>query len=266
MNDQGRMQYGQINVSVANLYLQPQYRSEVVSQALLGEKCTIVQSDRNFSKIVLEDGYEGWLSDYQWVKSSEGIHNTERVRAHFIQLFEKPDFLSRPVRDAVIGTQLNILAEEQEWFRVLLPDGKTGYAAQRGFGPFPAVSRAAIGELAFEFYGYPYQWGGRSPKGFDCSGFVQTVFALLNIKLPRDAWMQHRDTVPVGNDPQRAEIGDLCFFAEQPGKISHVGIALGDGKIIHARGMVGVNSLYKGAAEFRQDLADTFVEVRTCFR
>ena len=130
MNDQGRMQYGQINVSVANLYLQPQYRSEVVSQALLGEKCTVVQSDRNFSKIVLEDGYEGWLSDYQWVKSSEGMHNTEnvparvraRVRAHFIQIFEKPDFQSRPVRDAVIGTQLEILAEEQEWFRVLLPD------------------------------------------------------------------------------------------------------------------------------------------------
>jgi hypothetical protein len=259
------MQYGQINVSVANLYSQPQYRSEVVSQALLGEKCTIVQSDRNFSKIILEDGYEGWISDQQWVKYSEGKHNSRKVRAHFIRIFEKPDFLAQPVRDAVIGTHLNIVAELPEWFRVLLPDGKTGYVAQRGFGPFPATSRNGIRELAMEFYGYPYQWGGRSPKGFDCSGFVQTVFALLNMNLPRDAWMQYRQAVPVSNDPQRANTGDLCFFAEQPEKISHVGIALGAGKIIHARGMVGVNSISRGAADFRKDLADSFVEVRTYF-
>ncbi len=266
MNDQASMQNGQINVSVANIYSEPQYSSEVVSQALLGEKCILLQSERNFSKIILEDGYEGWISNHQWVKFDVVTHVTKQVRAHFIRIFERPDSLSRPVRDAVIGTYLNVLEEQKEWFRVLLPDGTTGYIAQQGFGLFPATSRAGVRELAFEFYGYPYHWGGRSPKGFDCSGFVQTVFALLNIKIPRDAWMQHRDASPVSSDPGRAEMGDLCFFAEQPVKISHVGIALGDGKIIHARGMVGVNSIFKGAADFSQNLADSFVEVRTYFR
>jgi hypothetical protein len=260
------MQNGRINVSIANMYRLPKYASEIVSQALLGERCTIVQNEKNFSRITLEDGYEGWISNHQWVKSEGRMQATKRVRAHFLQIFSKPDFKSQPLRDAVIGTYLDVLEEQEDWLQVLLPDGISGYAVKKAFGPFPVASRAGIRELAYEFFGYPYHWGGRSPKGFDCSGFVQTVFALLNMKLPRDSWMQHREARPVGRDMLQAEEGDLYFFAERRSRISHVGIALGDGKIIHARGMVRVNSLYNENTELSQDLADTFVEVRTYFR
>jgi hypothetical protein len=259
------MSNGVVKVSVANLYRLPRYSSEIVSQVLLGEKCALVQKKNGFTRVILEDGYKGWLSDHQWVDDEGNTYRTKRVRSHFLRIFEKPDPHSRPVRDAVIGTCLNVVEEQADWVQVVLPDGIIGYASGQAFGSFPASSRAGIKELALEFCGYPYYWGGRSPRGFDCSGLVQTVFTLMNIKLPRDSWMQHRDGKPVSRDPEQAQVGDLCFFSDQPGAISHVAIAMGEGKIIHARGMVGINSLRKGATEFRQELLDSFVEVRTYF-
>jgi hypothetical protein len=259
------MENGRINVSVANLYRLPRYSSEIVSQALLGEICTVVQKGKKFTRIALEDNYEGWISNQQWVHDEGRSYQRKRVRAHFLRIFEKPDLLSRPVRDAVIGTYLNIIAEQSDWVQVSLPDGVTGYAPQQGFGTFPAASRSGIKQIALEFCGYPYYWGGRSPKGFDCSGFVQAVFSLLNMKLPRDSWMQHRDGVPVGRDPEQAQAGDLYFFSDKSDTITHVAIALGAVNIIHAQGMVKINSMRQGTSEFKQDLLDSFVEVRTYF-
>jgi gamma-D-glutamyl-L-lysine dipeptidyl-peptidase len=259
------MPKGLVNVSVANLYASPQYASEIVSQVLLGESFGVEQGGSRFSRVLLKDGYAGWLSNYQWVEQSgrEPEYKKKRVRSHFALVYEQPDFLSRPVRDAVIGTFLNIVAEQGEWVEVILPDKVSGYISQRCFGAFPVPSREGIKQQALEFLGYPYHWGGRSPRGFDCSGFVQTVCSLLNIDVPRDSWMQHRSGKPVRTDPCAALPGDLYFFADPPGRISHVGIALGGGDIVHARGMVCINSLREGNPGFSQNLADTFVEVRT---
>jgi hypothetical protein len=259
------MPSGRVNVSVANLYRLPQYGSEIVSQALLGERCAVLENKTAFSRIALDDGYEGWISNRQWVDEQSRPDDRRRVRSHFLRLYENPDLRARPVRDAVIGTYLDVIEEEQEWLRVVLPDGIIGYAERRGFGPFPDLSREGIMQLALEFYGYPYYWGGRSPKGFDCSGFVQTVFALLDMKLPRDSWMQHRQGKPAGKKLLAARPADLLFFAGPEGKISHVGIVMGEGRIIHCQGMVCMNSLLQGASDFRQELLDSFVEVRTYF-
>ena len=69
-----------------------------------------------------------------------------------------------------------------------------------------------------------------SPWGADCSGFVQTTFALHGVALPRDAWQQAE--VGVETDGQAA--GDLIFFSErEDGRITHVGLSLGDGTMAH---------------------------------
>ena len=74
--------------------------------------------------------------------------------------------------------------------------------------------------------GVPYVWGGTTPRGFDCSGFVQYVYAQRGIYLPRTTYEQ----VNVGRRVSRSQLrpGDLCHF---PG---HVGIYIGDGMMIHA--------------------------------
>jgi len=103
------------------------------------------------------------------------------------------------------------------------------------------TNRNLIGETAYLFMNTPYLWGGRSPMGMDCSGLTQIVFKMNGIRLSRDAWQQAETGTTVGF-VEEAEQGDLAFFDNKDGKITHVGIILKEGKIIHASGKVRVDS------------------------
>jgi gamma-D-glutamyl-L-lysine dipeptidyl-peptidase len=90
----------------------------------------------------------------------------------------------------------------------------------------------------------PYLWGGKSTWGADCSGFVQTIFKILDISLPRDAYQQ----AEIGKitELNKAQIGNLAFFKNKENKIVHVGIILNSknkANIIHASGMVRIDNL-----------------------
>jgi murein DD-endopeptidase len=97
--------------------------------------------------------------------------------------------------------------------------------------PLPGPEAAGIVSLAEQMLGVPYRWGGRTPAGFDCSGLVQYTFERAGYRVPRTSREQHRaaSPVPIGE----ARPGDLVFFAES-GRVSHVGIYVGDGRFIHA--------------------------------
>jgi hypothetical protein len=95
-------------------------------------------------------------------------------------------------------------------------------------------------DTAYLFLNAPYLWGGRSPFGIDCSGFVQLVYKLNGYKLPRDASQQVESGVPL-SFVEEAEAGDLAFFDNEQGNIVHVGIVLDNQQIIHASGSVRVD-------------------------
>ncbi|WP_019519600.1 C40 family peptidase [Faucicola boevrei] len=80
--------------------------------------------------------------------------------------------------------------------------------------------------------GTPYRFGGTTPSGFDCSGFMQYVFKNAGISLPRTS----RDMATVGKQVSRdaLQVGDMVFFAHSGSRISHVGMYVGDGKFIHS--------------------------------
>ncbi|OFW04272.1 MAG: hypothetical protein A3I61_09835 [Acidobacteria bacterium RIFCSPLOWO2_02_FULL_68_18] len=100
-------------------------------------------------------------------------------------------------------------------------------------GTFAGVIRTALG-----FLGVPYRNGGSDPTGFDCSGFVQWVFGRHGLALPREV----RDQYRVGRDVDLDEVraGDLLFFQTVTRGASHVGIALGHGRFVHAPSSRGV--------------------------
>jgi len=256
---------GKINVSVANIYDEANFKSEVVNQGLLGESITIEKKGKDFSLIKLNDGYQGWLSNYQWVHELKKTYKSMKIRSHFVTIFDIPNTSGKSIRDATIGTDMQIIQKQNDWYEIFLPDGLHGWVHERSFFEFPNCTRRNLVLLAQEFLGYPYYWGGRSSKGFDCSGFTQTVFSLFGISLPRDSWMQHRDGTYCGDSPEKAQAGDLYFFADNGTKITHVGIALGDGRIIHAQGMIRENSLISNTADFSEELYNSFVDVRTFF-
>jgi len=92
--------------------------------------------------------------------------------------------------------------------------------------------------LALSLRGTPYRNGGSDPSGFDCSGFVQWVFAQQGLTLPREVRQQYR----VGDDIDDDDVkpGDLVFFETVSRGASHVGIALGGGEFVHAPSSNGV--------------------------
>jgi len=97
------------------------------------------------------------------------------------------------------------------------------------------VDKKQLLEDAKYYKGGKYVWGGTTPQGFDCSGYVQYLYKKHNVNLPRTAWAQSKKGLSVNK--QNLQKGDLLFFLTDKKRgipVTHVGIYLGDGKFIHA--------------------------------
>ena len=98
-------------------------------------------------------------------------------------------------------------------------------------------------QTALDFLGTPYRNGGTDPSGFDCSGFVQYVFARHGMAVPREVRAQYQAGREI--DLKDAQPGDLIFFETVSRGASHVGMVVGDGRFVHApssRGVVRVEA------------------------
>lgn len=247
---------GTITVSVSNHYKEAGYKSELVTQGILGEQVTILAEQGTFTQIRQQDGYVSWVSNDQLLKGK--YDGRVAVTSHFVRIYTQPDSDSEPVLEAVIGSRLKVVDENDSWYLIELPDQKLGWAAKEYFGSFPDFTVENIIKQAREFLGYQYFWGGRTTKGFDCSGFVQTVFGLHGVGLERDAWQQQQSN-QISDEFTNAQTGDLLFFAKTPEKVTHVGIYLGEGRFIHASGRVKINSLREDDNDFSEEHFNTFV-------
>ena len=118
--------------------------------------------------------------------------------------------------------------------------------------PVAAVSmHPAVISLALSLQGTPYRNGGSDPSGFDCSGFVQWVFAQQGLALPREVKDQYR----AGSEIDSGDIlpGDLVFFETVSSGASHVGIALGGGEFVHAPSSRGVVRIERYTSRYWAD-------------
>lgn len=229
------MQYGICNLSVIPLRAQASERSEMVSQVLFGETFEILEWQEGWVRIVTAlDKYEGWVGALQFNMLGHIAYRTLRM--------EPPQLTNRAVTQAwkvsdnsvaylPIGSSLSFL---------------TGTLCTIGSEKWEIVGE--MGELeplavtAKSFLNTPYLWGGRTHYGIDCSGFTQAVLRLHGVNVRRDASQQVEQGTLVENLKQ-TQLGDLAFFENPQGKITHVGILLGNGEIIHASGRVKIDTI-----------------------
>lgn len=102
-----------------------------------------------------------------------------------------------------------------------------------------AATKADVTDTASKYLGVPYKYGGTTTSGFDCSGFTSKVFSDLGIQLNRTSGSQYQQGTAVAKSD--LQVGDLVFFNTSGSGISHVGIYIGDGKMIHSQTGQGVS-------------------------
>lgn len=118
---------------------------------------------------------------------------------------------------------------------------------------------AAVAAAAYSVIGAPYEWGGETPAGFDCSGLVQWCYAQAGITVPRTSGQQATHGAPVSRDD--LEAGDVIIYYPNA---THCGIYVGDGQVIHAStegvpvAQVPIDSAgpYKCARRYRKDKSE----------
>lgn len=165
-----------------------------------------------------------------------------------VDLRREPSARSELVSQLRLGDVAAVMGSAQRgarrWLRVAgLHDRYPGWAdaallaPRAGRGPLTQAVRGSLVQQALSWRGVRYLWGGTTPAGFDCSGFVQFLYRLHGIDLPRDAWQQAADRRlrPVRRSALRA--GDLLFFhpfGKPRARISHVGMAISPSRFVHA--------------------------------
>ena len=174
----------------------PDEGSEQVTQALFADPVEVAGSEDGWAKVVLSDGYEGF------VEADALGEPPQKERAHVVVVPQ--------AADRYMGTWLPAPGLRTE--------------------PLAAARRKATGdaiaEAALMFLGAPYEWGGVTVEGLDCSGLVQAVHRRFGTLLPRNADQQEQAGEPV--DPADARPGDLFCYGD------HIAIYLGDNRIVHA--------------------------------
>ena len=237
-----------IRDTVAPMFRSPDPLAEQVSQALLGMRVAEKGGDAGWRRIQAPDGYQGWVSASALVDAPAGWEGPwAEVTDLWVNLRARDDFRLAAALHAAIGVRLPLVGHSPGWVQLLVPDGRRLWTEAHRVEPVgetplrPATPRAVC-RTALRFRRVPYLWGGVSPAGMDCSGFVQTVMRLHGIDLLRDACQQAGQGEPC----EAPDAADLVFF--QTGnavQISHVGMMLDRRRFIHAAGgdCVRVNRL-----------------------
>lgn len=227
------MKFAFCSVSIAPLRAEKRDASEMVSQLLFGELFQVAEVDNNWTKIItFSDHYEAWMDTKHVIYLSEkeafrwlDVSVMERA---FTRAIKTPWGLQTLTRGALVG------GDESDGFKIGRDEFQFATNEIESFsGDYIAFAKSYLNA--------PYLWGGKSPFGIDCSGFTQQVFRFREINLPRDAYQQADLGMNVEFSERQA--GDLAFFNNASGKITHVGLILKDLRIIHASGRVKIDEL-----------------------
>jgi len=233
------MGFGVVNQSMVAVRREPFESSEMVNQLLFGECFSVIESYKGWIRMIsTNDDYPGWIDSRLTVAIND-------------------DLYQKQLATATTGNTLSRIQREGSSYPMWICPGSTLYNLKdRGFAlgdvgyqcidpplktilPKPGEELVRLAEM---YINTPYLWGGRSLFGIDCSGLTQILFKMIGINIPRDASQQ----VNIGETVDfisMVQPGDLAFFDNEEGVITHVGILVGNGRVIHSSGFVRMDGI-----------------------
>ncbi|MFA8450140.1 MAG: NlpC/P60 family protein [Bacteroidales bacterium] len=237
-SQKGSFKKGILIVTKTPIRAKDSHKSEMISELLFGECFTILEDKNEWIYIQnTYDKYEGYIEKQQCQYISETFFqkiqakdtNLTSTKSHLLEI-HKNNLVKLEIGSILPLWEKGNFFIENDRYKFPLPQEKEDKIINR------------IISFSKKYLGSPYLWGGRSISGIDCSGFVQAVFRYVDIFLERDAYQQAEQ----GSDVfliKEAQAGDLAFFDNDEGKITHVGLLLNNNEIIHASGKVRIDKI-----------------------
>ncbi len=245
-----------VRTPIAPMYAEPHVTSIQISQRLCGHEVELLEVQDDWHLVRGIDAYEGWIHRGFLAPAPAAAARRSALLTR-ISLGCITELPGGGVRALPLGARLSPAEKVRSGEVIEQPE-----LAVR----FPRVALPITRSAQTYFEGASYLWGGITPWGADCSGFVQTVFALHGVDLPRDAWQQARVGDALDPDPAATVPGDLLFFTEREDRrITHVGVATGEGRMAHlalGRGGWAVDDLAEPGDDYAAALRRRLVEVR----
>lgn len=241
-------QWGLVSIPVSCMREEPTHTAEQSTQAVVGTPVRILDKISDWYKVRLPDGYVGFmrentlclLTDEQY---SIWLSSPKLIVTEWLAPLVNGE--GKQISYATFGSLLVAYGNDGGFFHVKMPDGTMALLDCNHACPIDQWQSLCKGhdiedviELALTMLGAPYLWGGTSTLAPDCSGFTQIAFSTLGWLLPRDTSQQIKTGSPV-TSLDKSRRGDLIFFGNR-GRVNHVAIYLGDGKILHSSGHVRV--------------------------
>lgn len=210
----------------------PAHASELVSQWLCGETLDVLESIDGWLRCRGDDGYIAWTPVGGLMRIHPAAGQRWRNAATGFSLGVELESRADPGGPRRLPFGARVTLGENGAIR--LPDGTTARPSDPGkiVNGYLSPDPGSLLECALSWLGTPYMWGGRSNWGTDCSGFVQLVYAAHGIRLPRDSYQQF-EASPMLEATETAAAGDLLFYAETPGRVTHVAVCLDERHVIH---------------------------------
>jgi gamma-D-glutamyl-L-lysine dipeptidyl-peptidase len=230
---------GVCRMAVIPIRKEPSEESEMISQVLFGERFRVEETlDKWLKVITVFDHYKGWI-DRKFFQETDLEKEMEgRMQPVLHSRIAEVETRDGSLQLIPAGSSLPLYDHSTNSFMI----GKERFRIRPVLGDILLPASQRIFETAQLFINTPYLWGGRSVFGFDCSGFVQTVFKIHGVALPRETSLQVLEGQEIFSLNNTVP-GDLAFFRNEEGMVNHVGMVLADSRIIHCSGWVRIDRL-----------------------